>query len=173
MILLSNWTLYKLDTTASCMDHTAWTMLHSSTPDKAYLTGISHRRAEQSDWWHLIKVPMRFRSWSRFGDQLRDCVGALAMCHQTPLCSLYTYHIGTSLYHQDRIFDASPMVYFIISLRVIPDSLIYPWLDLFVPDQMAPLGRCFPRISRAAAFDHSHQFCISSSLNSLLTVYMY
>ena len=58
-------------------------------------------------------------------------------------------------------------------LRVIPDSLIYPWLDLFVPDQMAPLGRCFSRISRAAAFDHSHQFCISSSLNSLLTVYMY
>ena len=114
VILLSNWTLYKLDTTASCMDYTAWTMLHSSTPDKAYLTGISHRRAEQSDWWHLIKVPTRFRSWSRFGDQLRDCVGALAMCHQTPLCSLYTYWIGTFLYHKDRIFNAIPMVYSII-----------------------------------------------------------
>ena len=38
---------------------------------------------------------------------------------------------------------------------------------------MVPLGRCFPRISCAAAFDHSHQFCINSSSNSLLTVYMY
>ena len=58
-------------------------------------------------------------------------------------------------------------------LRVIPDSLIYPWLDLFVPDQMAPLGRCFPRISRATAFNHSHQFCISFLSNSLLALYIY
>ena len=55
-----------------------------------------------------------FRSWSLFGDPLRGCVGALAMCHQTPLCSLYTYHIGTFLYHWDQIFDAVLMVYFII-----------------------------------------------------------
>ena len=57
VILLSNWAGYKLDTTVSCMDHIAWTMLHSSTQNKAHLTGISHKRAEESDWWHLIKVP--------------------------------------------------------------------------------------------------------------------
>ena len=56
VILLSNWAGYKLDTTVSCMDHIAWTMLHSSTQNKAHLTGISHKRAEESDWWHLIKV---------------------------------------------------------------------------------------------------------------------
>ena len=113
VILLLNWAGYKLDTTVSCMDHIAWTMLHSSTQNKAHLTGISHRKEDSQIDGIWSKFP-RLRSWSRSGDQLRDCVGALAMCHQTLLCSLYTYWIGTSLYHQDRIFDAIPMMYFIV-----------------------------------------------------------
>ena len=44
-------------------------------------------------------------------------MGALAMCHQTPLCSLHTYHIGTFLYHWDQIIDAVLMVYFITSYK--------------------------------------------------------
>ena len=67
VILFSNWTLYKLDTTVSYMKHIAWTMLYSVTQNKAYLTDISHRRAEESDWWHLIKVPTAFTAGRDLG----------------------------------------------------------------------------------------------------------
>ena len=49
VIFLSNWAVYKLNTTVSYVNRIAWTMLPSSAQNKAYLTNISHKRAEQSD----------------------------------------------------------------------------------------------------------------------------